>query len=315
MAVRRRLLRGALIATAIVLIALGPVRWIERAPVMRENAPRGPGRRGGLSPGRRWARARRDRDRRVRSSASRWARTRRPPDPHRGGQAGRRGASQLVEDALSLDDVVAARAELVRLVLVSENAHKARELGRRAPRLEGGALEGAAAAARDRRDVRRQRAGQGGLSAGRAPSRRRGWPGRTRASRSPRSAVPPGSSRPATRARTRPTRRTSRSSSPRSGLEERRARYVCEIVALGPEGEEIAVNGTLEGSIAGEARAARASATTRFSSRTGRRRRSRSSETSGSRATATARSGGAGAGGRIRRGRAGSLDFSCAVLT
>ncbi len=39
------------------------------------------------------------------------------------------------------------------------------------------------------------------------------------------------------------------------GVEERRARYVCELVALGPEGEEIAVNGTLEGSIAGEARA------------------------------------------------------------
>ena len=39
------------------------------------------------------------------------------------------------------------------------------------------------------------------------------------------------------------------------GVEERRARYVCELVALGPEGAEIAVNGTLEGSIADAARA------------------------------------------------------------
>lgn len=39
------------------------------------------------------------------------------------------------------------------------------------------------------------------------------------------------------------------------GVEERRARYVCELVALGPDGAEIAVNGTLEGSIADAARA------------------------------------------------------------
>ncbi len=38
------------------------------------------------------------------------------------------------------------------------------------------------------------------------------------------------------------------------GVEDRRARYVCELVALGPAGEEIAVNGTLEGSIAPEPR-------------------------------------------------------------
>jgi XTP/dITP diphosphohydrolase len=39
------------------------------------------------------------------------------------------------------------------------------------------------------------------------------------------------------------------------GVEERRARYVCELVALGPEGAEIAVYGTLEGSIADAPRA------------------------------------------------------------
>jgi XTP/dITP diphosphohydrolase len=38
------------------------------------------------------------------------------------------------------------------------------------------------------------------------------------------------------------------------GVEDRRARYVCELVALGPDGEEIAVNGTLAGSIAHEPR-------------------------------------------------------------
>ena len=36
------------------------------------------------------------------------------------------------------------------------------------------------------------------------------------------------------------------------GVEERRARYVCELVALAPDGAEIAVNGTLAGSIAEE---------------------------------------------------------------
>jgi XTP/dITP diphosphohydrolase len=34
------------------------------------------------------------------------------------------------------------------------------------------------------------------------------------------------------------------------GVDDRRARYVCAIVALGPEGEEVVVEGTLEGSIA-----------------------------------------------------------------
>ncbi len=38
------------------------------------------------------------------------------------------------------------------------------------------------------------------------------------------------------------------------GREERRARYVCSIVALGPAGEELVVEGTLEGSIALEPR-------------------------------------------------------------
>ncbi len=39
-----------------------------------------------------------------------------------------------------------------------------------------------------------------------------------------------------------------------AGVADRRARYVCELVALGPDGEEIAVNGTLAGSIAHEPR-------------------------------------------------------------
>jgi XTP/dITP diphosphohydrolase len=36
------------------------------------------------------------------------------------------------------------------------------------------------------------------------------------------------------------------------GIEDRRARYVCEIVAVGPEGEELRARGTLEGAIAAE---------------------------------------------------------------
>ncbi len=38
------------------------------------------------------------------------------------------------------------------------------------------------------------------------------------------------------------------------GVADRRARYVCELVALSPDGDEIAVNGTLTGSIAHEPR-------------------------------------------------------------
>jgi XTP/dITP diphosphohydrolase len=38
------------------------------------------------------------------------------------------------------------------------------------------------------------------------------------------------------------------------GAADRRARYVCVIVALGPTGEEVVVEGTLEGTIAGERR-------------------------------------------------------------
>ena len=35
-----------------------------------------------------------------------------------------------------------------------------------------------------------------------------------------------------------------------SGVPDRRARYVCVVVAIGPEGEEVGVEGTLEGTIA-----------------------------------------------------------------
>lgn len=38
------------------------------------------------------------------------------------------------------------------------------------------------------------------------------------------------------------------------GADDRRARYVCTIVAIGPEGEEIVVRGTLEGAVAHEQR-------------------------------------------------------------
>ena len=38
------------------------------------------------------------------------------------------------------------------------------------------------------------------------------------------------------------------------GAEDRRARYVCELVLIGPDGRELRGSGVLEGSIAGEAR-------------------------------------------------------------
>jgi XTP/dITP diphosphohydrolase len=41
-----------------------------------------------------------------------------------------------------------------------------------------------------------------------------------------------------------------------TGVADRRARYVCAIVAIGPEGEDVAVEGTLEGTIATERRGA-----------------------------------------------------------
>ncbi len=40
------------------------------------------------------------------------------------------------------------------------------------------------------------------------------------------------------------------------GVEDRRARYVCTIVAIGPAGEEVDVRGTLEGTVAREQRGA-----------------------------------------------------------
>jgi XTP/dITP diphosphohydrolase len=39
-----------------------------------------------------------------------------------------------------------------------------------------------------------------------------------------------------------------------AGHVDRRARYVCALVAIGPDGREVAVHGTLEGSVAGERR-------------------------------------------------------------
>ena len=39
-----------------------------------------------------------------------------------------------------------------------------------------------------------------------------------------------------------------------AGVEDRRARYVCSIVAVGPAGEEVAVVGTLEGTVGNEQR-------------------------------------------------------------
>ena len=76
-------------------------------------------------------------------------------------------------------------------------------------------------------------------------TRRRGCSARTRASRSRRS----------TGARASP-RRAGRRTASRAlldelrGREDRRARYVCELVALGPAGEELRGTGVLEGTIA-----------------------------------------------------------------
>ena len=96
----------------------------------------------------------------------------------------------------------------MKLVLATRNAHKLREFAALLAPHEIVALPAdVVAAARDRRDVRRQRAGEGAR-------RRRARPGcrrspTTRASRPPRSAARPACARRATPASTRPTRRTS----------------------------------------------------------------------------------------------------------
>ena len=67
----------------------------------------------------------------------------------------------------------------------------------------------------------------------------------------------------------------------------RRARYVCELVLIAPDGREVRGTGTLEGRIADEARGSRGSATTQSSSPRATSEPSPSSETTGSRATPT----------------------------
>ena len=117
----------------------------------------------------------------------------------------------------------------------------------RAPGLGAGAARRRRLSARGRRDVLRQRARQGALRP--RAHVRTGCSARTRGSRSPRSAGGPGveSARWADDG-------VAALLEALQGVEDRRARYVCELVALSPEGEELRGTGTVEGTIALEPR-------------------------------------------------------------
>ena len=164
------------------------------------------------------------------------------------------------------------------------NENKLRELRGRAPGLGDRAPRDARRAGRGRRDVPRQRADQGPARPHCTLPPTPGSPARTPASRSPRSVDGPASQ----------SARWAEDGVARllvelDGQADRRARYVCELVVLAPDGTEVRATGTLEGAIADGREATRASATTRSSSRTARRAPSPSSATRGRPSTRTAR--------------------------
>ena len=156
-------------------------------------------------------------------------------------------------------------ARRVRLVLASRNENKLRELRAALPTWEIDAPRRGRRARRGRHDVRRQRADQGAARATASQPATPGSQARTRASRWRRSAAGRASSRRAGR------RTESRSSSPSSADEpDRRARYVCELVVLEPDGRRGSRIGNADGrDRVRAARRAKGSATTRSSSRDG----------------------------------------------
>ena len=131
------------------------------------------------------------------------------------------------------------------LLLASRNQNKLRELRAALPAWEIALLDapdepvedGATFLDNARIKARHGRAARAG--------RRLGRRARTRASRSPRSEdVPESSPRAGPRTASRGCSRSSRDES------DRRARYVCELVVLAPDGVELEATGTLEGEIA-----------------------------------------------------------------
>ena len=95
------------------------------------------------------------------------------------------------------------------------------------------------------------------------------------------------------------------------GVDDRRAQYVCELVALSPDGEEVVGGGVLRGVIAlAVLQARRASGSTRSSSRSAKSAPSPSSATRGRRRTRTGRSprGRCATSSVVSRGRSSSRD-------
>ena len=132
------------------------------------------------------------------------------------------------------DRRAAATLESARLLLATHNEHKRREFARllRRPTRVGLLPEDVRAAARGRRDVRRERARQGSCG-GRAPPARSASP-TTPGSRRPRSAAPRGALRPLRR------RARQRRGEPAKLLREAPVggalRYVCALAYVDPAG-------------------------------------------------------------------------------
>ena len=113
-----------------------------------------------------------------------------------------------------------------------------------ASRLDDRAARTRRATRRDGRDVLRERARRRRARPGASARPASGCSARTPASRSPRSTARPASSRRAGREGRHVERAARRA---RAVRDDRRARYVCELVALSPHGEELRGTGVARG--------------------------------------------------------------------
>ena len=155
-----------------------------------------------------------------------------------------------------------------RARLASGNAHKLEELRAALPGWELELLgRGRDTRPRTERRTRRTRVAKAGFGRAVARSRAPGCSARTPGSRRRRSAGAPGiaSARWATDG-------VARLLGELAGADDRRARYVCALVALAPDGEEVRVQRHARGRVATSGAARRASATTRSSSPRGEER-------------------------------------------
>jgi inosine/xanthosine triphosphate pyrophosphatase family protein len=146
----------------------------------------------------------------------------------------------------SLEHVTDVKLGRLRAKLASQNENKLRELRHAMPGWELELLDAHDYPPRTARRTTRTRSARRATGSSRPG---RGCSARTPGSRCARSAAVPESSPRAGRTTASP--RCSRRS---TGVDEREARYVCELVALSPDGEELRGTGTVEGTIASEPR-------------------------------------------------------------